>query len=146
MASVLDTVMETTRALTPAPIKKVAEAATAHTQTEVGPSMPVEMKPVITEERAEQESPDIGIAMEKEVAEEAKSPAPEAPFEDLGYIRHASGKRLSEEEILEAKHYARELKYPKGALVFNDTDKDDFLYCLPNNKEISVCREMAKNI
>jgi hypothetical protein len=34
----------------------------------------------------------------------------------------------------------------KGALVFNDTDKDDFLYCLPDNKEISVCREMAKNM
>jgi hypothetical protein len=53
---------------------------------------------------------------------------------------------LSEEEIAEAKHYARELKYPKGALVYNGTNEDDFLYCLPDNKEISVCREMAKNI
>jgi hypothetical protein len=147
MASVLDTVMKTTRALTPAPVKKVAEATTAHTETKAGPSMSAETKPVVTEERAEQESPDIGIAMEKEVTEETKSPAPEAPSEDLDYIiRHASRKRLSEEEILEAKHYARELKYPKGALVFNDTDKDDFLYCLPNNKEISVCREMAKSM
>jgi hypothetical protein len=56
------------------------------------------------------------------------------------------GKRLSEEEITEAKHYARELKYPKGALVYNGTDEDDFLYCLPYNKEISVCWEMAKII
>jgi hypothetical protein len=32
-------------------------------------------------------------------------------------IRHASGKKLSEEEIVEAKQYAWELKYPKGALV-----------------------------
>jgi hypothetical protein len=47
---------------------------------------------------------------------------------------------------MEAKHYARELKYPKGALVFNITDEDDFLYCLPDNKEISACREMAKNM
>jgi hypothetical protein len=47
---------------------------------------------------------------------------------------------------MEAKHYARELKYPKGALVYNGTDEDDFLYCLPDNKEISVCREMAKNM
>jgi hypothetical protein len=47
---------------------------------------------------------------------------------DLDFIiRHASGKRLSEEEIAEAKHYARELKYPKGALVYNGTDEDDFL-------------------
>jgi hypothetical protein len=147
MASVLDAVMETTRALTPALVKKVAEAATTHTETEAGPSMPAETKPAVTEERAEQESPDIGIAMEKEVAEEAKSPAPEASSEDLDYIiRHALGRRLSKEEILEAKHYAREVKYPKGALVFNDTNEDDFLYCLPDNKEVSVCREMAKSM
>jgi hypothetical protein len=44
------------------------------------------------------------------------------------------GKRLSEEEILEARHYAQKLKYPKGALLFNGTDEDDFLYCLPDNK------------
>jgi hypothetical protein len=30
--------------------------------------------------------------------------------------------------------------------VFNDTDEDDFLYCLPDNKEISVCREIAKSM
>jgi hypothetical protein len=46
---------------------------------------------------------------------------------------------------MEAKHYTRELKYPKEALVYNGTDEDDFLYCLPDKKEISVCREMAKN-
>ena len=68
MASILDAVMET-RALTPAPVKKVAEAATAHSKTEAGPSVPAETKPAVTEERVEQESPDIGIAMEKEVAE-----------------------------------------------------------------------------
>ena len=79
--------------------------------------------------------------------EKVKSSTLEAPSEDLDFIiRHASGKRLSKEEIVEAKHYARELKYPKGALVYNGTDEDDFLYCLPDNKEISVCREMAKNM
>jgi hypothetical protein len=31
------------------------------------------------------------------------------------------------------------LKYPKGALVFNGSDEEDFLYCLLDNKEISVC-------
>ena len=30
--------------------------------------------------------------------------------------------------------------------MFNGTNEDDFLYCLPDNKEISVCREMAENI
>ena len=77
----------------------------------------------------------------------AKSPIPEAPSKDFDFIiRHASGKRLSEEEISEAKHYARELQYPKGALVFNGTTEDDFLYCLPNNKELSVCREMGRSM
>jgi hypothetical protein len=81
------------------------------------------------------------------VTEKAKAPAPKAPPEDVNYIiRHALGKRLSEEEILEAKHYARKLKYLEGTLVFNGTDEDDFLYCLPYNKEIYVCREMAKSM
>jgi hypothetical protein len=148
MASVLDAVMESTRALTPAPAKKVAKTVTARVETEVGPSVPVEAKSATTEQRAEQESPDTGMALEKKDAPgKAKSPTPEAPSEDLDFIiRHASGKKLSEEEIMEAKHYARELKFMKGALVFNGTDKDDFLYCFPNNKEISVCREMAKNM
>jgi hypothetical protein len=53
---------------------------------------------------------------------------------------------LFEEEIADARHYAWELKYPKGALVCNGTNEDDFLYCLPDNKEISVCWEMAKNM
>jgi hypothetical protein len=30
--------------------------------------------------------------------------------------------------------------------VFNGTDEEDFLYCLPNNREITVYWEMAKNI
>jgi hypothetical protein len=30
--------------------------------------------------------------------------------------------------------------------VFNGTDKDDFLYYLPDNKELSVYREMAKSM
>jgi hypothetical protein len=30
--------------------------------------------------------------------------------------------------------------------VFNGPDEDDFLYCLPNNKEISVCQEIAKSM
>jgi hypothetical protein len=81
------------------------------------------------------------------VPDKVESPTPEVSTEELDFIiRHTSGKRLSEEEIAEARHYARKLKYPKGALVYNSTNEDDFLYCLPNNKEISVCREMAKNI
>jgi hypothetical protein len=48
--------------------------------------------------------------------------------------------------MLEAQHYAQKLKYPKVALVFNGSDKEYFLYCRPNNKEISVCRKIGKSI
>jgi hypothetical protein len=81
------------------------------------------------------------------LVEEIDTAATEAPSKIYDYIvRHASGKKLSEEEIFEANHYAKELKYPKGALVFNGTDEDDFLYCLPDNKELSVCWEMARSM
>jgi hypothetical protein len=87
------------------------------------------------------------MTLDQDVTEKVKSPVPEALSEDIYFIiRHASGKRLSEQEVMEAKHYTRELKYPKGVLVFNGRDEDDFLYCLPDNKEISICREMAKNL
>jgi hypothetical protein len=146
MTSVLDVVMETTRALTPAPTRKITEVVAARAETEAEAPVPMEAEPAATE-RAEQESPDTCITLEKDATRKAKSPIPEAPSEDSDFIiRHASGKKLSEEEIMEAKHYARKLKYPKGAFVFNGTDEDDFLYCLPDNKEISVCREMARNM
>jgi hypothetical protein len=86
-------------------------------------------------------------ATEQTVLERIEIPAPKALIENIDYIfRHASGKKLSEEEILEARHYARKLKYPKGALVFNGSSEDDLLYCLPDNKEISVCREIGRSI
>jgi hypothetical protein len=42
MASVLDAVMESTRALTPAPTKKIVEAAIGRAETEAGPLVPAE--------------------------------------------------------------------------------------------------------
>jgi uncharacterized protein YcgL (UPF0745 family) len=69
------------------------------------------------------------------------------PAEELEFIvRLASRKQLSKEQIAEAKQYARDLKYPKRSLVYNDTDEDAFLYCLPGDKEISVCQEMSDSI
>jgi hypothetical protein len=148
MASVLDAVLESTRASTLAPAKETAEAATARAEPEVGPSVPIESEPAGTRRSVEQGPSNVGLVLEKEdTRKKIESPTPEAPSEELDYIiRHALGKRLSQTEIAEAKHYARELKYPKGALVYNGTDEDDFLYCLPNNKEISVSRDIAKNI
>jgi hypothetical protein len=118
------------------------EAAKSQAETEVGPLEPAKEKSFETGEK-ETEKEDA----EQILPEKTATPTPEASSEVLDYIvRHSSGKRLSEEEIFEAKHYARELKYPKGALVFNGTDEDDFLYCLPDKKELSVYREMARSM
>jgi hypothetical protein len=118
-----------------------AEAAKSQAGTEVGPSKPAKEKSMETREEE----------MEKEVAkqillERTVSSTPEASSEVPDYIvRHASEKRLSEEEKREAQYYARKLKYPKRALIFNGSRDEDFLYCLPDSKEISVCREMGKS-
>jgi hypothetical protein len=153
MANVLDVVLETTKILSPAPTRKTAEASkaqprtetkqaevettTIQAKTEAGPSVPPEKEPAVIEEKATEQ-----IAFKK-----VETLAPEASKESIDYIiRHASGKGLSQEEKLEALHYAQKLKYLKGALVFNGSGEEDFLYCLPDNKEISVCREIGRSI
>jgi hypothetical protein len=149
MASMLDAVLESIRAPTPASAKEAAEAATTRVEVEAGPLVPIETGPVKTSEQDTEQGPsNATLILEKEGAsKKIKFPTPEAFTEELDFIiRHASGKQLSEEQIAEAKHYARELKYPKGSLVYNGIDEDDFMYCLPDNKEISVCREMARNM
>jgi hypothetical protein len=162
MASVLDAVMESSKALTPASVeapsvedkntKKSTEAVMTQVETKAGPSAPAEARPVeIVEKNTESRPSDaakVPLPLEKEKAtEESEFPAPEASTEELEFIvRHAVGKKLTEEQIAEARQYAKDLKYPLGSLVYSGTDEDDFLYCLPDNKEISVCREMAKNM
>jgi hypothetical protein len=118
-----------------------AEAAKSQAETEAGPSEPAKEKSLeIGEEETKKE------AAEQILSEKTAIPIPEESFEALDYIvRHASGKRLSAEEKREAQYYAQRLKYPKGALIFNSSGEEDFLYCLPDNKEISVCREMSKS-
>jgi hypothetical protein len=132
MVNVLD-VLETTDSISLAPIGNVAkadktqpkadtkqievEAIITQEETKAGPIVPAETKLATTEQGDEGITPDTNIAFEKSVAKEAKSLTPKARSEDLDYIiRHAAGKRLSDEEIFEAKHYARELRYPKGGL------------------------------
>jgi hypothetical protein len=148
MASVLDAVLESTTASTPASAKETTEATTTRAEVEDGPSVPIETWPIESRQSIEQEPLDVALVLKKEDApKKVESPTPEASTEELDFIiRHASGKKLSEEEIVEARHYAPGLKYPKGSLVYNGTDEDDFLYCLPDNNEISVCWEMARNI
>jgi hypothetical protein len=153
MANVLDVVLETTKTLSLAITRKVAEASkaqleadtkqaeaeatTIQAETEAGPSVPTEM------ERADPKEKSI----ERITTEKIEAPGPEASNKSIDYIiRHASGKVLSQEEMLEAQHYAQKLRYPKGALVFNGSGEEDFLYCLPDDKEISVCWEIGKSI
>jgi hypothetical protein len=149
MASVLDVVMEYMKSSTPAfaeapstegkVSKKSKEAGMMEAIFEAGPlEVPAKARP----------SESALIILEKEgTSEKSKSFAPEAPANELEFIvRDASRKRLSEEQIAEAQHYAKDLKYPRGSLVYGGDDEDDFLYCLRDNKEINVCREMADNI
>jgi hypothetical protein len=118
-----------------------AKDAKSQFETEAGPSEPAKEKSLeIREKETEKE------VTEQILPEKTATATPEASSEVLDYfVRHASGKRLSEEEKREAQYYARKLKYPKGALIFNGSGEQDFLYCLPDSKEISVCREMRRS-
>jgi hypothetical protein len=148
-------VLETVKALSSTPLGKIAEASKMQTEAETkpveieaaftqasaeaGPSELAEKKPSKIEERAIEEK-----ATEQVSPEKVATPAPKALKERIDYIIcHALGKVLSMEERREAQHYAQKLKYSKGALVFNGSGEEDFLYCLPDNKEISVSREIG---
>jgi hypothetical protein len=156
MINVLD-VLKTVKSLSSTPSGKIpdaskmqTEAETEPTETEAvvgqasaeaGPSEPAEKKSSEIGEKAAREE-----AIEQNLPEKVAAPVPEALKESIEYIiRHASGKRLSIEEEREAQHNAQKLKYPKGALVFNGSGEEDFLYCLSDSKEISVCREMSRS-
>jgi hypothetical protein len=115
MANVLDVVLETTKTLSPAPTRKVAKSAKAQpeadtkqaTQTEIeaGPSVPTEMEPADPKEKS----------TERIATKTIEAYASDASNKSIDYIiRHASGKELSKEEMLEAQHYAQKLKYSKG--------------------------------
>ena len=120
MASVLD-VLETikTSSSTPGKIAKAsktqvetetklteAEATMSRADAEAGPSEPAKEKSSEIGEKAAEEE-----AIEQILPEKAAAPTPEAPSKDLDYIiRHASEKRISEEEIFEAKHSSPALR------------------------------------
>jgi hypothetical protein len=147
MANVLD-VLETIKSSSTSPKKAAAipettteisdtKAPEQETEAEAGSSEPARIKSLVTEEEK---------ITKPTFAEEISVIAPEASSKVRDYIiRHASGKKLSEKEEQEAQRYAQKLKYPKGALIFNGSGEEDFLYCLPDSKEISVRREMSKS-
>jgi hypothetical protein len=118
-----------------------ADATKSQAGTEAGPSKPAKEKSLETGEKETEKEAAKQILPERTVTStlEASSEVPDY------IVQHASGKRLSEEEKRETQYYAQKLKYPKGALIFNGSGEEDFLYCLPDSKEISVCREMGKS-
>jgi hypothetical protein len=136
-----------TTEISEAPVEvSVAKAPKQQTVVETEPSEPTKVKPLEAEEARIEKATKEKMS-EPILVEEIDTVVPEASSKMYDYImRHASGKKLSEEEVFEANHYAKELKYPKGALVFNGMDEEDFLYCLPDNKELSVCREMSRSM
>jgi hypothetical protein len=137
MANMLDNVLSPSKMATPAPTKickdkaeeleKTINESIAPDCAKAGPS---ECRPI------EQVS--------ESLPEKISLPKLEAAYlGDLGYIvRHASGKQLSGEQIAEVQYYAKDLKYPQGSLVYGGNDENYYIYCLPDNKEIDVCREM----
>jgi hypothetical protein len=88
MANVLDVVFETIKTLSPVPTRKIAEASKAQLEADTKQAK-VEAATIQAETEASNKSIDY-------------------------IIRHASGKVLSQEEMLEARHYSQKLKYPKG--------------------------------
>jgi hypothetical protein len=149
MASMLDVVLESVKTSAPGSAealstqakdsRKTGDANTTHTPTKAGHSeTPAEARPSET----------APITLEKEsVPEKSYPPAPEAHVKEMEFIvQHASGKQLSEEQVVEVQHYAKDLKYPRGSLVYGGNDEDVFLYYLPYSKEIHVCREKMDNI
>jgi hypothetical protein len=133
MDSVLDVVLESVK--TPPPtsaeapgekiedVRGVVTTSISSVHAEAGPSEAAPEKLV-----------------EESLPERPTTLAPKAPPQsDLNYtVRHALRKQLSAEQVAETQHYAKELKYPQGSLVYEGDNHDDFLYCLPDSKEVNV--------
>jgi hypothetical protein len=66
MASILDALLESTRASTPASSKEAAKAATTHVEVEAGPLVPIEIGHVETIEQDTEQGPsDATLILEK---------------------------------------------------------------------------------
>jgi hypothetical protein len=115
MASVLDIVMESTKALTLASavapsveseiIKKSTEAGTARATVEAGPLVPAEARPLEAVEEGGEARPskvvEVSLMLGKEGAmEESEPPAPRASTEELEFIVcHALGKNYRRNKL-----------------------------------------------
>jgi hypothetical protein len=122
MANVIRAVLRPSKMATPAPSRVSKDKASEPSDLDkAGPS-----EAMLSEEKFES------------LPERMTTPSfGTASSENIDFIiRHASGKQLTKEQIAKAQHYAKDLKYPRGSLVYGGSDEDDFLYCLPENKEM----------
>jgi hypothetical protein len=157
MASVLEAILESTKALTPSSTeapsvegentKKFTEVVITQVATEAGTSALAEARPSEAVEKGAETRPSDAakapLLLEKERAtEESESPAPGASIEEFEFIVcHASGKKLSKEQIAEAQHYVRDLQYPRGSLVYGGVMKmTSFIVCLTTKRFMFVRR------
>ena len=106
MASVLEVVLESVKM----PPPSIAEASRSKGEDVI------EMITASTFAHAEAGPSETALEnlAKKSLLEKPSAPVPEVPSKnDLNFIvRHASGKQLSIEQVVETKHYAKELKYP----------------------------------
>jgi hypothetical protein len=127
MASVLDTVLKSTKIPTPASIEAPEDKAKNLREVSTTSASPISIE-------AKTSGAKLAELAKESLHGKSALLAPEAPSQvDL-------------EQVAKVQHYARDLKYPRGSLVYGGSDEDDFLYYLPDSKEINVCWEMIDNM
>ena len=113
MTSVLDAFLRPSKIAIPAPTRiskdrtreweKATDVSVAPDCTKAGPSE-IRLTGQVNESLLEK----ISMSIPKVVS-----------TRDLEFIiHHASGKQLTQQKIAEAQHYAKDLKYPRGSLVY----------------------------
>jgi hypothetical protein len=140
MASVMEAVLESVKTSPP------SSAESSGSKTEDVSEMITASASAHVEAGPSETAPENLV--KESLPEKPSAPTPKAPSRsDLNFIiRHASGKQLSAEQVAEIEHYAKELKFSQGSLVYEVDNDDDFLYCIRDGKEINVCREMMDNM
>jgi hypothetical protein len=108
MASVLDTVLKSTKIPTPASTEAPEDKAEDLREVPTTSASPTHIE-------AKTSGVKPAELAKESLHEKPTLLAPEAPSQvDLEYIvRHASVKQQSEEQVAEVQHYARDLKYPR---------------------------------
>jgi hypothetical protein len=122
MANVLDDVLRPSKMATPAPtrISKVKAE-------ELEKAIYLSIAPDCAKARPSKSRPTEQV--NERLSEKVSLPIPKAvsPRGLEFIICHASGKQLIQKQITEAQHYAKDLKYPRGSLVYEGDEEDDFI-------------------